>query len=258
MQRLHGQVPWERLESLPQGMRKLLRILLRKAPAERPRDAVEAQRAIEMTLGGLQRRRTMRARVGTSVHRARRWLSAHPSAAIGSIAALLLLLAAGVSFLPESRANGALGPEVAGRAAAVLPPPESLSTRGESTAPEQEEPAPPPIAEAPPAPETRETTTAEPLENSQPPKPIAAPEAAETSTPAPPAAATAKRVSPKEKPLQESPAKIATAPSPPEEAAPAPRKEPVHTYYVVETRRRHWSPLRHVHHALHGLIGRLF
>ena len=94
VQRLQGEPPWAKLRELPIPVRKLLRIMLRTDPAERPRDAVQAQRAIEICLGRLQRGATMSARLGEGILGTRQWLRTRPPRRIALAAGVLALLTA--------------------------------------------------------------------------------------------------------------------------------------------------------------------
>ena len=101
-QRARGDLPWAALEKLPSPVQRLLRIMLRTNPAERPRDALEAQRAIEICLGRLERGQTLAARLGDSMHDTRRWLSGRPRFRLTIAAGTLALLAiAGVTALSD-------------------------------------------------------------------------------------------------------------------------------------------------------------
>jgi hypothetical protein len=71
---LRGEPPWEELEQFPPVLRKLLRIMLRRNPAERPRDGIEVQRAIELCLARIERWRNVQSRVAESFDRVTRWV----------------------------------------------------------------------------------------------------------------------------------------------------------------------------------------
>ena len=101
-QRARGDLPWAALEKLPSPVQRLLRIMLRTNPAERPRDALEAQRAVEICLGRLERGQTLAARLGDSMHETRRWFSGRPRFRLAIAAGTLALLAiAGVTALSD-------------------------------------------------------------------------------------------------------------------------------------------------------------
>jgi hypothetical protein len=109
---LRGEPPWEELEEFPPVLRKLLRIMLRRNPAERPRDGIEVQRAIEMCLARIERWHNLQSRIAGSLGDARRWLarrSRTQSAVLAGCAMLAVIAAVGAFIrVREARAPVAL------------------------------------------------------------------------------------------------------------------------------------------------------
>jgi tRNA A-37 threonylcarbamoyl transferase component Bud32 len=90
---MRGEPRWEELEKFPPVLRKLLRIMLRRNPAERPRDGIEVQRAIEMCLASIERWHILQARLAGALSEARRWMAGRSRRQAAALAGVALLAA---------------------------------------------------------------------------------------------------------------------------------------------------------------------
>ncbi len=125
-----GEAPWEELEKFPPVLRKLLRIMLRRNPAERPRDGIEVQRAIEMCLARIERWHNLQARLTSSLGQARSWMARRSRRQIAVFAAAAVLAAiwpVGAWVWSEETGAPEAGPAVATAEDSVVPVAEAPS-----------------------------------------------------------------------------------------------------------------------------------
>jgi len=121
VQRLHDDPPWEQLRGFPAPVVKLLRIMLRTHREERPRNATELQRAIEMCIASVERDQSLRARLRYSMVQGKRWLSEHPGARAAGATFAFVLAVAGLATLVNGW-RGDDAPSTSELATATAPP----------------------------------------------------------------------------------------------------------------------------------------
>jgi serine/threonine-protein kinase len=199
-QQLQREPAWERVTHLPTAVRKLLRIMLRRDPAERPRNAAELQSAIQLCRGSLERRSTVLRKMRDGALRSvrRLWTHPHGRKAFG-VGLLVLLFAGGVALMPEPNA-GLPEPAVAvaeenasssaapDRAPAIAPPAEPAPSGALAERPSNQRP---PLLLSSPG----EDEVPQPVFFDDAPEPIASLGSDEDAA-APPVKAVAKKASP--------------------------------------------------------------
>ena len=248
VQRLHGEPPWEKLKSFPPAVTGLLRILLRRNRDERPRNATEVQRAIEMCLAAVQKAQTVRARVAHSFNVPRRWFVGHPGRQYAAVIVAALLVSCAVliqnSWISSDQLRDTEPVNVA---------------------------APPPVAEAPPAPAKVAPANSPlvPVAHNLDPVGAGQGPAADQREPNEDTIADEEFIS--HHPSASSPPEIASADDPddsPESAAmpekPEPKGKPVAKNSRSKRSHRSTSPQRssnpfvRINRTIRGLVGRLF
>lgn len=107
-QHLSSEPAWSAVSAFPAPVRNLLRILLRKNPAERPRDAMEAHCVIEMCLAAVSRKQTVALKLREAAAHARRKIARTPRSRACALLIAAVLLASTLGFiLPRSASSDA-------------------------------------------------------------------------------------------------------------------------------------------------------